>query len=70
MKKNKLLGVIIITLASILIILTAAYTFIFSKFGLMSGGSIFMLIPLWTIASVIIIGLSFMIRAGISYLKN
>lgn len=70
MKKNKTLGILMISSASVLIILIVAYTFIFSKFGLMSGGSILMLIPLWIIAILLIIGLSFFIRTGISYLKN
>lgn len=59
-----------ISSASVLIILIVAYTIIFSKFGLMSGGSIFMLIPLIVIAIALIIGLSFFIRTGISYIKG
>lgn len=59
-----------ISSASILIILIVTYTIIFSKFGLMSGGSIFMIIPLIILAIALIIGLSLLIRTGIGYLKN
>jgi len=70
MKKNKTLGILMISSASILIILIVAYTIIFSKFGLISGGSFLMLIPLLIIAITLIIGLSFLFLAGIRKIKN
>jgi hypothetical protein len=70
MKKSKRLGVLIVISASILIILIIAYAVLFSVFGLKSGGSILMIVPLILIAIALIFGLSFLLRTGIKYIKE
>ncbi|MDO9231252.1 MAG: hypothetical protein Q7U36_02075 [bacterium] len=70
MNKTKVQGIAMIASAVILIAIIIAYTTIFSVFGIKSGGSILMLIPLIIIAIILIIGLSFIFRAGIKKIKN
>ncbi|OGI32719.1 MAG: hypothetical protein A2271_02545 [Candidatus Moranbacteria bacterium RIFOXYA12_FULL_35_19] len=70
MTKSKTYGVLIISFAIILIILTIAYTVLFSIFGLMSGGSILMIAPLILLAILLIIGFCFLLRIGLSYWKK
>ena len=70
MQKTKTTGILMIASATILIILVAGYAIIFSVFGIKSGGSFSMIIPLLIIAIVIIIALSFLLRAGIKKIKN
>lgn len=70
MNKTKVQGIGMISLAVILIAVVVVYTAFFSFFGLKSGGSILMLIPLVAIAILLIVGLSFLFRAGIRRMKN
>ncbi|HAT73485.1 MAG: hypothetical protein US30_C0001G0117 [Candidatus Moranbacteria bacterium GW2011_GWF2_36_839] len=70
MNKTKVQGIAMIALAVILIAIIIAYTTIFSVFGVKSGGSILMLLPLIIIAILLIVGLSFLFRAGIRKMKN
>ncbi|MFZ2975882.1 MAG: hypothetical protein WA055_04645 [Candidatus Moraniibacteriota bacterium] len=70
MNKTKVQGIGMIALAVILIAIIITYTTIFSVFGLKSGGSILMLLPLIIIAILLIVGLSFLFRAGIRRMKN
>lgn len=70
MEKTKMQGIAMIILSVILIAVIVVYTIFFSVFGIKSGGSIFMLMPLIIIALVLIIGLSFLFRAGIKKLKK
>ena len=70
MNKTKAQGIAMVSLAVVLIAVILAYTVFFSLFGLKSGGSILMLVPLIIIALALIIGLSFLFRAGIKKIKN
>lgn len=70
MQKSKVLGILMISLAILLMILVAGYAVIFSIFGIKSGGSFLMITPLVVIASAMIIVLSFLLRAGIRQIKN
>ncbi len=70
MQKSKILGILMISSAIILMILVTGYTVLFSTFGINSGGSFLMITPLIIIAIIIIIALSFLLRAGIKKIKN
>ncbi|PIP28166.1 MAG: hypothetical protein COX29_02600 [Candidatus Moranbacteria bacterium CG23_combo_of_CG06-09_8_20_14_all_35_22] len=70
MTKSKTYGLLIISFATILIILTIAYTVLFSIFGLKSGGSILLITPLILFATILIIGFCFLLRIGLSYWKK
>ena len=70
MKKTKAQGIILISLAISLIILIIAYATFFTVFGLKSGGSFFMLLPLIIIAVVLIIGLVGIFYVGIKFIKK
>jgi len=70
MKNTKMLGILMMVLASILIILVAAYTILFSVFGIKSGGSFLMIAPLIIIAIALIAALSLLFRAGIKQIKK
>ncbi|HRY82093.1 MAG TPA: hypothetical protein P5232_00090 [Candidatus Moranbacteria bacterium] len=70
MKKTKVQGMLMIISASILIILTIFYAVIFSIFGLKSGGSILMIIPLLILAIILIVAFSFLFYTGIKYIKK
>jgi len=69
MKQSKKSGILMISLAILLMIFVIGYTVVFSVFGISSGGSFLMLIPLLVIATGLIIALSFLLRAGIRQLK-
>lgn len=56
--------------AIILAIFVISYAVLFSIFGIKSGGSFFMILPLLVIAIVIIFALSFLLRNGIKQIKN
>lgn len=70
MQKSKITGILMISLAVILMILVIGYAVLFSIFGINSGGSFLMIVPLLLIAIVAIIALSFLLRAGIKRIKN
>jgi hypothetical protein len=70
MKKSKITGILMVSLAIILMVLIIGYTVVFSIFGIKSGGSFLMLTPLLAIAITLIIALSFLLRAGAKRIKN
>jgi hypothetical protein len=70
MKKSKILGLGISIASIVIIILIFAYTIFFSLFGLRSGGSISMLIPLWAFSFAQIALASFFLYFGINQLKK
>ncbi|MBU4452829.1 hypothetical protein KKH24_01090 [Patescibacteria group bacterium] len=70
MKKSKVTGIVMIILAVILMIIVVGYTVILSIFGISSGGSFLMLMPLLIIAIAVIVSLSFLLRAGIGRIKD
>jgi len=70
MPKSKKSGILMISLSIIVIILVTGYTILLSIFGIASGGSFFMLIPLLIISIVIITAMSFLLYAGIKQIKN
>lgn len=59
-----------ISSAIILAALVIGYTVLFSIFGIKSGGSFLMVIPLLVIAVGVIMALFFLLRAGIKQIKN
>jgi len=59
-----------IFLAVLFMILVIGYTVIFSFFGINSGGSFLMITPLLIIAIVLIIALSFLLRAGVKQIRK
>ncbi|HAL50118.1 MAG: hypothetical protein UU40_C0015G0023 [Candidatus Uhrbacteria bacterium GW2011_GWD2_41_121] len=70
MQKSKVTGIVMIVLAVILMIFVIGYTVVFSIFGISSGGSFLMITPLLIIAIVMIVALSFLLRAGIGRIKD
>ena len=70
MQKSKISGILMISLAVLMMILVIGYTVLFSVFGINSGGSFLMITPLLIFAITIIIALSFLLRAGIKQLKK
>ncbi|PJA94059.1 MAG: hypothetical protein CO133_00775 [Candidatus Komeilibacteria bacterium CG_4_9_14_3_um_filter_37_5] len=70
MQKSKILGILMIFLAVLFMILVIGYTVIFSFFGINSGGSFLMITPLLIIAIVLIIALSFLLRAGVKQIRK
>jgi len=70
MQKSKISGILIISLAVILMVLVIGYAVLFSIFGISSGGSFLMIISLLLIAIALIIALSFLLRAGIKQIKQ
>jgi predicted anti-sigma-YlaC factor YlaD len=70
MQKSKITGILMISLAIILMVLVIGYAVLFSIFGIKSGGSFLMITPLLIIAIAIIIALSFLLRAGIKKIRK
>jgi hypothetical protein len=70
MQKSKISGILMISSAIILAALVIGYAVLFSIFGIKSGGSFLMIIPLLVIAVVVIMSLFFLLRAGIKQIKN
>jgi hypothetical protein len=70
MKKSKILGIIVILISVILILIVLGYTTLFSVFGISSGWSFLMIIPLLIIATILIIALSFLFRWGVKRVKD
>ncbi len=70
MQKSKISGILMISSAIILAALVIGYTVLFSIFGIKSGGSFLMVIPLLVIAVGVIMALFFLLRAGIKQIKN
>lgn len=70
MKKSKIIGIGILIASVVIIILIITYTLLFSIFGLRSGGSISMLIPLWAFSFVQVILASFFFYFGIKQIKK
>ena len=70
MKKTKVQGIVMISSATSLIALVIVYTIIFTVFGLKSGGSIFILLPLILIAIGLIAGLAGLFYTGIEFIKK
>ncbi|MFA5124785.1 MAG: hypothetical protein WC473_03100 [Patescibacteria group bacterium] len=69
MQKSKMSGILMISSASILMIIVIGYAVIFSILGISSGGSFLMITPLIIITIALIIVLSILLRAGIKQIK-